>query len=125
MMDAGVDVFTSIAGGAARGMIKTVQERGAYVVSYNTNEYELAPGLIVGCGIMEQKKLVMEILEKVLLGEMEYGISQTVGIKEGYLGFIKDDPAYTENLPADIRRKFEIFLDDLKNGRINYTIPSL
>jgi simple sugar transport system substrate-binding protein len=125
MMDSGVDVFTAIAGGASRGMFRTAIERGAYIVSYNTNEYSLAPGLVAGCGIMEQKKLVMEILSKALAGEIQYGISETVGIKEGYIGFISDDPSYVENLPADIRRKFEGFLDDLKAGRINYTIPSL
>jgi len=125
MIDAGVDVFTSIAGGAARGMISAAQERGAYVVSYNTNEYQLASGYVVGCGIMEQKKLVMEILAKVLAGEIQYGVSQTVGIKEGYLGFIADDPGYQNSLPADVRQRFENFLDDLRGGRINYTVPPL
>ena len=125
MMDSGVDVFTSIAGGAAYGMIKTAVERGAYIVSYNTNEYQLADGIIAGCGIMEQKKLVMEILTDVLAGRIQYGISQAVGIKEGYLGFIADDPAYRANLPAAIRERFEIFLNDLRSGRIDYTVPAL
>ncbi|MDR1869781.1 MAG: BMP family ABC transporter substrate-binding protein [Treponema sp.] len=125
MMDSGVDVFTSIAGGAARGMIKTAQERGAYIVSYNTNEYGLAPGLVVGCGIMEQKKLITEILSDALEGKIQYGVSETVGVKEGYLSFITDDPGYLNNLPADIREKFEIFLDDLRAGRISYTVPPL
>jgi len=125
MMDTGVDVFTSIAGGAARGMIKTATERGAYVVSYNTNEYSLSPGFIVGCGTMEVKKLVLEILAGVMSGEIEYGISETVGVKEGYINFIFDDPLYLESLPANIRLKFETFMDDLRSGRINYTIPPL
>jgi simple sugar transport system substrate-binding protein len=124
-MDAGVDVFTSIAGGAARGVIRTAIDRGAYVVSYNNNEYQIAPGLIVGCGIMEQKKLVTEVLGKVLAGEIKYGISETVGIKEGYIGFILDDPAYEKYLPEEIRGKFESFLDDLKAGRIDYKVPPL
>jgi len=125
MMDSGVDVFTAIAGGAARGMIKTAAERGAYVVSYNTNEYQLASGYVVGCGIMEVKKLVLEILSDVLEDKIQYGISETVGVKEGYINFIFDDPSYTNNLPADIRLKFEQFMEDLRAGRINYTIPPL
>jgi simple sugar transport system substrate-binding protein len=125
MSDAGVDVFTAIAGGAAQGMIKTASEKNRYVVSYNANEYKLADGLVLGCGIMEQKKLVMEILKDALEGKILYGIAQTVGVKEGYLGFIFDDPAYQKNLPADIREKFEKFYGDLREGRINYTIPPL
>jgi len=125
MIDSGVDVFTAIAGGAAQGMIKTASERKKYIVSYNTNEYKMADGLVLGCGIMEQKKLVMEILKDALDGKIQYGKSQTVGVKEGYLGFIFDDPAYKNNLPPDIREKFEKFYNDLKEGKINYTIPPL
>jgi len=125
MMDAGVDVFTAIAGGAAQGMIKTAAERGAYIVWYNINAYNQSPGVIVGCGIMEQKKLVMEILGDVLAGKMEYGISQTLGVREGYINFLLDDPGYRDNIPPDIRERFERFLNDFTAGRINYTIPSL
>jgi simple sugar transport system substrate-binding protein len=125
MSDSGVDVFTAIAGGAARGMIKTASEKNRYIVSYNANEYQLADGLVLGCGIMEQKKLVMEILKDALEGKILYGTAQTVGVKEGYLGFIFDDPAYRNNLPEDIREKFEKFYGDLREGKINYTIPPL
>jgi riboflavin transport system substrate-binding protein len=111
MMEAGVDVFTSIAGGAAQGLVKTAVDKNAYLVWYNTNAYKMAPGFILGCGIMEQKKLIMEILEDVLAGKIQYGISQTLGVKEGYLNFIYDDPGY-KDLPDDIRDKFEKFMKD-------------
>jgi simple sugar transport system substrate-binding protein len=124
MMYAGVDVFTAIAGGAAQGLIRTAVERGAYIVWFNTNAYNMAPGIIVGCGIMEQDKLVMEILADVLEGRMEYGISQTVGIKEGYIRFDFDDPGY-RNLPQDVRQRFETFVDDFRSGRLSFTTPSL
>ena len=113
MIDAGADVFTAIAGGAAQGLIKTITERNAYALWYNINAYNMAPGLMAGCGIMEQKKLVMEILNDVLNGNMEYGISKTIGVKEGYLGFIFDDPAYQSVLPSNIREKFEEFYNNL------------
>jgi simple sugar transport system substrate-binding protein len=125
MMDSGVDVFTAIAGGAAQGLIKTAVERGAYVVWYNANIYGQAPGVVAGCGIMEQKKLVIEILGDVLAGRITYGAADTLGVKEGYLNFITDDPGYQNTLPANIRRRFELFLDDLRSGRINYTVPQL
>ena len=124
MMDTGVDVFTAIAGGASAGMIKTAVERGAYIVWYNTNAYAQAPGVIAGCGIMQQKKLVMEILSDVFCGKMEYGITQTVGVKDGYLDFIFDDPFYKDSLPDSVREKFETFMTDFREGRINYAPAS-
>ncbi|GHT92295.1 BMP family ABC transporter substrate-binding protein [Spirochaetia bacterium] len=125
MISAGVDVFASIAGGAAQGMIRTAGEQGAYVVFHNTNEYKLAPGVIVGCGLMEQKKLTEEILADVLAGRIQYGVSRTVGVKEGYLDFISGDPGYTGSLPKDIQDKFNAFMNDIRAGRVPYTVPPL
>jgi simple sugar transport system substrate-binding protein len=125
MISSGVDVFAVIAGGAAQGLFRTAEERGAYVVHHNTNEYASAPGVILGCGLMEQKKLVEEILTDVLAGNMVYGTTQTVGVAEGYLDFIADDPLYAEYVPQDIRVKFNAFFEDIKAGRVNYTMPPL
>jgi simple sugar transport system substrate-binding protein len=125
MVNAGVNVFTSIAGGATQGLIRTIKERGAYAVNFNTNDYSQAPGLIVGCGIMEQKKLVLEILADVLDDKIQYGTGRTVGVQEGYLDFIFDDPGYRDHLPVEIQEKFGAFMDDLRTGRVAYTVPNL
>ncbi|MCL1836752.1 MAG: BMP family ABC transporter substrate-binding protein [Treponema sp.] len=125
MINTGVNVFTSIAGGAAQGLIRAIREKGAYAVCFNINEYSQAPGLIVGCGTMEQKKLVKEILSDVIAGKIQYGSSRTVGVKEGYLDFIFDDPGYRDSLPPEIQEQFETFVDDLRAGRVEYTIPPL
>ncbi|MDR2402793.1 MAG: BMP family ABC transporter substrate-binding protein [Spirochaetaceae bacterium] len=125
MIDAGVDIFAVIAGGAAQGVIKTARERGAYVVFHNTNEYKSAPGIILGCGVMEQKKLVEEILAEVLAGTVQYGSARLVGAADGYLGFIANDPGYTGYLPQDIQAKFNAFMDDIRAGKIRYTLPPL
>jgi len=111
MISSGVDVFTSNAGHASQGIIKTAAERNKYMVWYNTDNYEAAPGIIVGCGMMEQKRLAMEIMEDILADRVEYGISQTLGIKEGYLGFIFDNPGY-QNLPEKIKNEFEAFINE-------------
>ena len=125
MIDSGADVFTAIAGGASQGMIRTAVDRNAYIVWFNTNAYNLAPGIIVGCGILETKKLVIEALDKALLGELEYGISKTIGIKEGYINFIHDDPGFKDHLPLDIQNRFLEFLEDMRSGKIEYTVPKI
>ena len=125
MKNSGVDVFASIAGGAAQGLFKVAKEQGAYIVFHNNNEYAAAPTFVVGCGSMEQKKLVKEVLSEVMAGKVAYGTASTVGAKEGYMGFFFDDPAYTANLPAEIRTKFEAFYADVKAGKVAYTLPAL
>ena len=124
MKAAGVDVFASIAGGAAQGLFKVAKEQGAYIVFHNTNEYQAAPGLVVGCGSMEQKKLVKEVLADVMAGKVQYGTATTVGAKEGYLGFLANE-SYTQNLPQDIRTKFDAFMNDIRAGKVAYTVPAL
>jgi len=114
MMSSGVDVFTAIAGGAAQGLLRTATERNAYVVWYNIDAYKSAPRAIVGCGMLEQKKLVIEILEDLKTGEMQFGICEVLGVREGYINFIFDNPSY-QNLPADIRAKFETFMHSMVN----------
>jgi len=125
MINAGADVFTSIAGGAAQGLFRTVKEQNAYSVNFNTNDYAQAPGFIIGCGRMEQKKLVKEILADELAGRIGYGDSKTVGVKEGYIDFIFDDPGYRDNVPGEIRAKFDAFMDDFRAGRVAYTVPPM
>jgi simple sugar transport system substrate-binding protein len=125
MRSAGVDVFAVIAGGAAQGLFKVAQEEGAYVVFHNTNEYKAAPTRVLGCGSMEQKKLVKEILADVIARNVTYGEASIVGVQEGYIGFFFDDLAYTANLPADIREAFEAFMDKVRSGGIDYTLPPL
>jgi simple sugar transport system substrate-binding protein len=125
MISAGVDVFAVIAGGAAQGLFRTAEDRGAYVVHHNTNEYAAAPGFILGCGLMEQKKLVEEILAEALAGTAAYGTARTVGAADGYLGFIADDPLYAESVPPGIREQFNAFFADIKAGRVSYTLPPL
>jgi simple sugar transport system substrate-binding protein len=125
MISSGVDVFAVIAGGAAQGLFKVAQDQGAYIVFHNTNEYKSAPGFVVGSGSMEQKKLVKEILGDVRAGSVDYGQASIVGLQEGYLGFFFDDPLYAQSLPSEIRDKFESFMEDLRSGAVEYTLPQL
>ena len=125
MIENGVDAFTSIAGGAAQGLIRTIKDKGAYAVFFNTNEYAQAPGNIIGCGIMEQKKLVKEILSDAIAGNLQFGAARIVGAANGYINFIDDDPGYRGYLPENIQEKFDAFMSDIRSGSIEYTLPPL
>ena len=125
MIDAGVDVFTSIAGGAAQGLLHTIRERGAYAVFFNTNEYDQAPGFVVGSGIMRQRELTYEILGNFIAGNIPFGTSVELGVPEGYVDFIFDDPGFRDHVPVYIQERLEAFVDGLRYGRLEFSVPPL
>ncbi|MBN2860591.1 MAG: BMP family ABC transporter substrate-binding protein, partial [Sphaerochaetaceae bacterium] len=114
-----------IAGGAAQGLCKVDRERGAYVGHHNTNEYDMIPPYVVGSGSMEQKKVTMEALQEVIDGTVAYGKASVVGLVDGYVRFIDEDPLYEQAVPRHIRDVFSEFLSDLSSGEIPYTLPAL
>jgi len=125
MIDAGVDVFTSIAGVAAQGLVHTIRDRGAYAVFFNLNEYSQAPGFIVGSGMMMQRELTREAIANFVENNIPFGTSVELGVREGYIDFIFDDPGFRNHVPADIQEKMANFMDDFRAGRIEFTVPPL
>lgn len=125
MISGGVDVFAVIAGGADTGLITVAKSKGAYIVYHNINNYAAAPGIIIGCGDMGQRKLVYDALCRWADGTIGFGEAEIVGISDGYMDFIDTDPLFTGGLPEDIRTRFESFMADLRAGKIEYEIPPL
>jgi simple sugar transport system substrate-binding protein len=125
MANAGVRVVGSIAGSAGQGVLKTAQERGGYTVSFNINEYAVAPGVIIGCGYIKQEELTEQILGDLVAGGIEYGTAETLGLKDGYVEFLDSDPLYTQQVSADVRARMAAFVEGLKSGTIAYTLPAL
>ena len=123
MIDAGAGVLTHIAGGAGQGAVNTARERGAVMVAYDNNQYADAPGTILGCGQLGLGRLTEEVILKAVKGNVPYGEAAVLGLKEGYLDFIFDDPGYRDYLPQDIRDKFETFFEKLKSGEIPINTP--
>jgi len=125
MINSGVDVLSAIAGGAEQGVVQAIREKNVYAVFFNTNRYADAPGLVVGSGTVLQKELTMEILANFVDGSLDFGAARTVGVPEGYVDFIFDDPGFQEHVPADIRERFSLFMEDFRTGRIEFTVPPL
>jgi len=71
MMDAGVDVILSISGGASQGIIKAAQARGKYVIYFDSDQYAIAPGTIIGCVTLDQTRAVYEALKQAVGGNLE------------------------------------------------------
>ena len=125
MMDAGVDVILPIAGGAGQGVIKAAQDRGRYVVYFDSNVYALAPGTIIGCATLDQKRLVYEALKKAVLGTLPLGRADVVDAREGYVDFADNDPLYTSNVPDDVRARMADMLKKFRTGAMTLPVPKM
>jgi riboflavin transport system substrate-binding protein len=125
MMDAGVIVILPIAGGAGQGVVKAAQNRGRYVVYFDANSYALAPGTIVGCAILDQKRATYESLKKALQGKLPFGTAEVVDARGGYVDFADKDPLYTQNVPADIRARMDVVVRKLRSGALSLPVPRM
>ena len=125
MIDAGVDVILTIAGGANQGVIKACQERGKYVLLVDANDYKAAPGTIVGCAVLNQSRAAYERVKMAINGTLEFGKAVIVHTKDGYVDFADADPLYTNNVPADIRAKMGELVKKMRSGEFHIEPPQL
>jgi len=120
MIDAGVDVIMTACGGANQGVITICQERGAYVLYLDKDNYDLAPGTIIGCSALAQEQAVYESVTKAVAGELLWGQFEILGIDDGYVDFVDTNPLYEANLSAGIVTEMKKFLDDLRGKFITW-----
>lgn len=125
MMDSGVDVIGVIAGGAAPGVFEAAGERNKYVMFWDDNAYGKAPGVIAGCGILHQSKLVYEVVVDAINGKIEYGTGTKLHTRDGYIEFATDDPDYINTVPADLREKLQTVFDSIYSGSLVLEVPEL
>lgn len=114
----GADVILPIAGGANQGVIVAAKAIGFYVAWFDDNGYEKAPGLVISSSVMEQKKMAYELTEQYLAGKTEFGTAKTVGVADGYVDFVLDDPLFVKAVPESIRTKIENTVRSIKNGEL-------
>ncbi len=118
MIANGSDVLSTISGSASIGVINSAIEKQAYLVFPNDNVYSQAPGVILGCGAMNQKELAFDILEDAYNDNINWGKAEIESIESGYIDFYSEDPLFIENLPSSIRNEFVIWLNKVRNGEI-------
>ncbi|MBN1686489.1 MAG: BMP family ABC transporter substrate-binding protein [Spirochaetales bacterium] len=123
MLDAGVDVILTICGGANQGAITAVKERGRYIVYMDSEDYDLAPGTIVGCSELRQERLVRETLEAAIEGDLDWGSNRIVNSTDDYVAFVDNHELYIKSVPEDIRDTMDSFLKDIRSGRRSYEVP--
>jgi simple sugar transport system substrate-binding protein len=125
MMDAGVDVILSITGGASQGIIKAAQARGKYVIYFDSNVYQIAPGTIIGCATLDQERAVYETLKKAAAGTLSLGVADTVDVKKGFVDLADKDPLFINNVASDVRAKMADMMKKFRAGSFSLSIPQM
>ena len=122
MRASGVDVVMPVAGGANQGVVSAATNEGFYLAWFDENGYAKAPGYVIASSSMAQERLTHETTLSFLNGKLEFGKPATVGVKEGYITFIADDPAYIAGVPQNIRDRQTAMLDRLESGELSLPV---
>ncbi len=125
MMDAGVDIILSIAGGAGQGIIKAAQARGRYVVYFDSDAYAIAPGTIVGCATLDQERAVTEVLKRALAGTLAMGKAEVVDAKAGYVDFADRNPLYYTKVPPAVTKPMADLMKKFRTGKLSLPVPQM
>ena len=113
----GVDVILPICGGASQGVITSAVNNKIYVTWFDDNGFAKAPGTIISSSVMEQKKMSYNVTKEFLEGKTPWATAKMVGIKEGFVDFVQDDPNYIKTVPEDVRKKMADLLADIRSGK--------
>ena len=122
MYNDGTDVIMPICGGANQGVLAAAKELGFYVSWFDSNGYAKAPGYVISSSEMKQDLLAYEQVLNFINGKFEGGTAGTLGIREGYVNFIEDDPLFIETVPEDIRNKQTLMLNAIKDGLLDLSV---
>ena len=53
-----------------------------------------------------------------LNGKTEWGSAKMLGVKEGFVDFVQDDPLYISTVPSTVRNQMAELVDSIKSGEI-------
>ncbi|MDR2143991.1 MAG: BMP family ABC transporter substrate-binding protein [Treponema sp.] len=118
MIRGGVKAILTISGGANEGVVQAAHSAGAKVLWFDNNGYNVRPGTVAGCAVLAQDKAAYNQVRRWLDGELPFGKAETLGVAEGYVDFIQDDPDYILGVPEDIRKKQAAMIAKIRSGEL-------
>jgi simple sugar transport system substrate-binding protein len=118
MIRGGVAVILCIAGGANEGVVQAAFEAGAKAVWFDTNGYGIRPGTVVGSSVLHQDKAAYEQTKRYLEGTLPFGRAEMVGVSDGFVDFVEDDPRYAGAVSPEIRSKQAELVGRIRSGEL-------
>jgi basic membrane lipoprotein Med (substrate-binding protein (PBP1-ABC) superfamily) len=114
----GGDVILTIAGSGNQGVISAAQDAGSYVLWYDSPGYDYAPGTVLGSSVVNIDSLTTEMVSSAIAGSLEYGSTRYAGIAEEAVDYARNNEAYVNFVPADIRAAMDELIMRVKNGEL-------
>jgi simple sugar transport system substrate-binding protein len=118
MFRGGIKVILTIAGSGNDGVVQAASRAGAKVLWFDNNGYNVRAGTVVGCAVIWQDKAAYTQVKRWLEGTLPFGTAEIMGVAEGYVDFIQDDPDYITGVPEDIRQKQAAMIERIKSGAL-------
>jgi simple sugar transport system substrate-binding protein len=118
MIRRGVSVILCIAGGANEGVVQAAAETGAKVIWFDTNGYGVRPGTVVGSAVLRQDQAAYEKTALFLEGALPFGAAEIVGVADGFVDFVEDDPDYLAAVSPAIREKQAALVTRIRSGEL-------
>ncbi|MDR1390600.1 MAG: BMP family ABC transporter substrate-binding protein [Treponema sp.] len=112
----GVNVILCVSGSANEGVVQTAENLGAKVVWFDVNGYGVRPGTVIGSAVLRQEEAAYFQTMRYLKGELPFGKAEAVGVKDGYVDFIQDDPRYRAALSFAVREKQALMIKRIHSG---------
>jgi simple sugar transport system substrate-binding protein len=119
MIRGGAAVILCIAGGANEGVVQAAAEAGAKVIWFDTNGYAIRPGTVVGSAVVRQDKAAYEKTKAFLEGRLPFGSAEVLGVAEGYVDFIEDDPDYIAAVSPEVRERQAVLMGQIRSGALH------
>ena len=116
LYQSGVDVILPICGGASQGVINSAVNNGFYIAWFDSNGFDKAPGNIISSSIINQDKMAEAVTTDFLNGKTQWGTAKMLGVKDGFVDFVQDDPLYEQTVPENIRSQMSALIDSIKDG---------
>lgn len=116
LIKTGVDVILPICGGASQGVISSAVNNKIYISWFDDSGFSRAPGTIIGSSTVSQAEMAAIVTKEFLNGNTPWGVAKMVGMEDGFIEFVQDDPLYIQTVPENIRNTMSDLVYQIKNG---------
>lgn len=111
------DIAFNVASAAGLGLLEASKEAGKYAIGVDSNQNELYPGSVLTSMMKNIDASIFRAIDLHQKGELTFGSSEVLGLKETGVGLAKDD-LYEEHVPKAIKDKMIEIEQKLMNGEI-------